>query len=250
VLESLPPAGRFTPRDLDADLLLVAGGSGITPVLSILESALHAGQGRITLLYANRDERSVIFAWRLAALEREHPGRLVILHWLESLQGTPNRDTLRSRLAPYAGHEAFVCGPAPFMAGVRSALADLEVPADRIHVEEFVSLTGDPFADPVALDESIDDADAATVEVTLDGEKRSLPWSRSRSLLDVLLAAGLQAPYSCREGACSACACVVLAGDVKLERNEVLDATDLAEGIVLACQARPVSDEVRISYDA
>ncbi|GAA3661908.1 ferredoxin--NADP reductase [Nocardioides ginsengisoli] len=250
VVDALRPAGVFTPGDLDQDLLLAAAGSGVTPVLSILRSALEAGTGRITLLYANRDESSVIFAQALADLERAHPERLVVVHWLESLQGLPDVASLAARLAPYADREAYLCGPVPFMAAAEKALVDLlGAPAQRVHREEFVSLTGDPFAAPAAIVED-DDADAAELEVELDGETRTLPWSRSRSLLDVLLAAGLDAPYSCREGACSACACVVREGEVSMAVNQVLDDDDLADGIVLGCQAVPASDRVRVSYDA
>lgn len=249
VLDALPPAGVFTPRDLDADLLLVAAGSGITPVMSILRTVLSEGRGHVVLHYANRDERSVIFAEQLAALERDHPHRLVVHHWLESLQGLPSAATLSARLVPYAVREAFLCGPTPFMAAARESLLAAGAPASRVHVEEFRSLTGDPFAgrDPEV---ATDDTDAALVEVDLDGERHELRWPRSQKLLDLLLATGLPAPYSCREGACSACACVVLEGEVKLERNDVLEAADLADGIVLACQALPVSDSVRVSYDA
>ena len=251
VVESLRPAGVFTPGDLDQDLLLAAAGSGVTPVLSILRSALDAGTGRIALLYANRDESSVIFARALADLERAHPDRLVVVHWLESLQGLPDVASLAARLAPYADREAYLCGPVPFMAAAEKALVDvLGAPASRVHREEFVSLTGDPFAAPEPLAADGSDVDAAELEVELDGEKRTLPWSRSRSLLDVLLAAGLDAPYSCREGACSACACVVREGEVSMAVNQVLDADDLTDGIVLGCQAVPVSDRVSVSYDA
>lgn len=249
VVEALPPAGLFTPRDLDADLLLVAAGSGVTPVMSILRTALTEGRGHVVLLYANRDDRSVIFARQLRDLEVAHPDRLVVHHWLESLQGLPSRSALAARLAPYADREAFLCGPEPFMAAARVALLDAGAESGRVHVEEFRSLTGDPFSAPEPA-EAVDDPDAALVEVDLDGTRHELRWPRSRKLLDVLLAAGVAAPYSCREGACSACACVVLDGEVKLERNDVLDAADLADGIILGCQALPVTDVVRISYDA
>ncbi|MBM7517373.1 ferredoxin--NADP reductase [Nocardioides nitrophenolicus] len=248
VVDALRPAGTFTPRDLDRDLLLVAAGSGVTPVLSILRSALAAGTGHVVVLYANRDERSVILGPELAALEQAHPDRLVVLHWLESLHGLPDDERLAARLTPYAGREAFVCGPALFMRAVEKALAAAGADPALVHVEEFVSLTGDPFAAPEPLAPASDE-DAAELEVTLDGETHTLPWARSRPLTDVLLAAGLPAPYSCREGACSACACVVSEGEVAMAVNQVLDDADLADGLVLGCQARPVSDRVRVSYD-
>lgn len=249
VVDALPPAGRFTPADLDSDLLLVAAGSGITPVMSILTSVLEAGAGRVALLYANRDEQSVIFADRIAELERRYAGRLVVLHWLESLQGLPDVEMLAARLAPFADRETFVCGPGTFMEAVQKAVVTLGMPAERCHKEEFVSLTGDPFAAPDASDRADDDLDGAEAEVELDGVTHSLAWGRSRTLLDVLLAAGIDAPYSCREGACSACACVVIDGEVEMENNQILDQVDLDDGIVLSCQARPVSDRVRVTYD-
>ena len=244
VLESLPPGGVFTPRSLDEDLLLVAAGSGITPVVSILKSCLWGGAARITLVYANRDENSVIFADELRGLQAEFAGRLTVVHWLESVQGIPAAPALRGLLAPYA-REAFVCGPAPFMDLVTAVLTELGVAADRIHLEKFVSLTADPFLAPPAPD-----GRSSTVEVSLDGETHHLTWPHSRPLLDVLLDAGLPAPYSCREGACSACSCFVVGGEVKMRKNDVLDAQDIADGLVLGCQALPISDHIQVSYDA
>ncbi|MFF0536140.1 2Fe-2S iron-sulfur cluster-binding protein [Streptomyces coelicoflavus] len=248
-LQVLRPAGTFTPDSLDGDFLLFAAGSGITPVMSILTSALHAGTGRVTLVYANRDEQSVIFREELTALAREYGDRLTVLHWLESLQGRPTAAGLRALAAPYAARPAFVCGPGPFMDLATGALADLGVPAGRITVERFTSLTGDPFAEPDNDTEAGTEGPVSTAEVELDGVSRTVDWPRGRPLLDVLLAAGLDAPYSCREGACSACACVLVEGEVVMERNEVLDAQDLADGLVLACQARPVSDRLKVTYD-
>jgi 3-ketosteroid 9alpha-monooxygenase subunit B len=248
-LEVLPPAGTFVPRDLTGDFLLLAGGSGITPVLSILKTALHAGPGQVTLLYANRDESSVIFRDELVALGAEYPERLVVVHWLESVQGLPGEPALRQLLAPYQDREAFVCGPGRFMDLAVRTLTGLGFPRDRVHQEVFTSLEGDPFA-VVEVPVETGDGTAAEVVVELDGAVTSHTWPSGSNLLDVLLAAGLPAPSSCREGACSACACVLQEGSVDLERNEVLDAADLAEGLILACQARATSPVVKVSYDA
>lgn len=246
---ALPPAGVFTPASLDEDVLLFAAGSGITPVLSILKSVLADGAGHCVLIYANRDERSVIFADELADLSARHPGRLVVVHWLESVQGLPSRPQLAALAGPWREREAFVCGPAPFMDAVSAALIGSGADRKRVHVEKFVSLNGDPFdtATPDVVD-SIDSGDHAAVEVELDGETRALPWPRHQVLLDVLLANGLEAPYSCREGACSACTCRVVSGQVAMRHNEILDEADLAEGYVLACQAVPVTDTVQVTY--
>jgi 3-ketosteroid 9alpha-monooxygenase subunit B len=266
-LDTMPPAGTFTPRSLDADLLLVAAGSGITPVMSILRAALAAGSGRLVLLYANRDERSVIFADELRELAAAYPARLVVLHWLESLKGLPGRAALAALAAPHAEREVFLCGPAPFMDAMTHALRDLGVPRKRLHIERFVSLTEDPFAaladasvtaagsveSPAESSDGSPAEDSAevvsSVEVRLDGEHHTFRWPAGTVLLDLLRDRGLDAPFSCREGACSACACRVTAGEVKMRRNEVLDQTDLDEGYVLACQALPITESVSVSYD-
>lgn len=260
-LTVLPPSGIFTPASLDADLLLLAAGSGITPIISIAKSALARGSGRVVLLYANRDESSVIFAEELTSLAAKHPDRFVVVHWLESLQGLPTPAHVRALAAPFTTYDAFVCGPGPFMQGATMALKELGFPRERRHQEKFVSLGGNPFEDAAALAVEEDDeevvADGAVLrespaELTgvLDGQEFAFDdWAPTTRLLDHLLARGLDAPFSCREGSCSACACRVLEGEVSMVHNEVLDADDLAEGIRLACQSLPVSDRVRISYE-
>ncbi len=249
-LDVLAPAGVFCPSSMDEDFLLLAAGSGITPVMAILKSVLASGSGRVVLVYANRDERSVIFAAELAALASEYGSRLVVVHWLESLQGLPDVASLRGLAAPFVSHEAFVCGPAPFMAAVRSALAQLGFARDRVHVEKYTSLSGNPFeaASPV-VEEAPSDESPVSLTVSLDGVTRSVSWPRQRKLLDHLLEEGFDAPYSCREGQCSACACRLVSGEVKMLHNEVLDGEDIADGIVLACQSLPLTDDVSISYE-
>lgn len=245
-LEILRPSGAFTPKSLDEDVLLLAGGSGITPVMSILKSCLRAGTGSVALVYANRDEQSVIFRDELAALADEYPDRFTVVHWLESVQGLPTESGIRALVAPYAGREVFVCGPGPLMELGRVVLTGLNVPAERITVERFSSLSGDPFADDgTVLDTS---GPSSTVEVEVDGQHHTVSWPRGDKLLDVLLDAGVDAPFSCREGACSACACILLEGEVTLDNNEILDRQDLDEGLILACQARPVTDRVKVTY--
>ena len=253
----LPPSGIFTPASLDDDLLLFAGGSGITPVISIAKSALAKGSAKVVLLYANRDERSVIFAEELAELSRKHPDRFVVVHWLESVQGLPAAEHIKAFAAHFLDFDAFVCGPGPFMQGVVDALKQLGFPRERRHQEKFISLGGNPFGDEVedVSSDAEDDEPAArkgpaTVTGELDGQPFAFDdWPPDQKLLDFLLDKGLDAPYSCREGNCSACACRLLEGEVRMAANEVLDADDLADGIRLACQSLPVSDEVTISYE-
>ena len=263
----LPPSGIFTPADLDADLLLFAGGSGITPIMSITRTALRQGSGRIVLFYANRDENSVIFAAALTELAAEHPDRLLVVHWLESVQGLPTpgaaegvrggvRDVRRVRLRPGAVHE-----------GDRRRAEELEFPRERRHQEKFVSLGGNPFGDlhDVEVGRGRDRGrrdrrgrrrrGRAPPPTSRRGRSSSRSSSTARrtpsttgqpgtKLLEYLESKGVKAPYSCREGECSACACRLLEGEVKMLHNDVLDDEDLAEGIRLGCQSVPVTDTV------
>jgi 3-ketosteroid 9alpha-monooxygenase subunit B len=243
VLDVLPPAGTFTPRSLDADFLLLAGGSGITPVLSILKSALAAGRGRVVLIYANADERSVIFGSQLRELQASAPGRLVVLHWLDSVAGPPTQAALREVARPYSGYEAFICGPDLYMAAAKEALASLGVPPARVHVERFLSLAENPFEASADIG-----GVSASLAVCLDDEPHRLDWAAGSRMLDAMLEAGLDAPYSCREGVCGACACRLISGEVEMAHNEVLDDRDLADGYILACQSVAVSTEVSVDY--
>ena len=266
-LRVLPPSGIFTPKDVDADFLLFAGGSGITPVMSIARTALEKGTGKVVLLYANEDESSVIFARELAELADEYADRFTVVHWLVSVQGLPSQQKLATFASYFVSHTAFVCGPAPFMKATTDALKELGFPRERRHQEKFVSLGGNPFGDVeevLAAEKELAEADDAdetddaepavvgpiAVEVELDGQQYAFDdWQGDQVLLEYLEEKGLDAPFSCREGNCSACACVVLEGDLRLQHNEVLDADDLADGIRLVCQARPLTDKVRISYN-
>ncbi|MFE2957186.1 2Fe-2S iron-sulfur cluster-binding protein [Nocardia tengchongensis] len=248
-IEVLPPSGVFTPKNLDEDLLLFAAGSGITPVMSILKSALARGNGRIVVVYANRDHESVIFARELRELADKNPQRVVVIHWLETLQGLPTADAFAALVAPYTAYEAFMCGPKPFMDRVHDALGQLDMPRNRTHAEVFNSLSGDPFADVAPTEISAEEAaDAASVEVELDGETHEMTWPRSQTLVDIMLSKGLDVPYSCLEGECGSCACTVLEGEVEMENAEILDPEDIANGYILGCQARPVTDHLKIQF--
>jgi 3-ketosteroid 9alpha-monooxygenase subunit B len=188
VLDILQPAGFFTPRSPDDDLLLVAAGSGITPVMSILRYLLAAGSGHAVLVYANRDRESVIFDADLRALERAHGDRLTVVHWLESERGLPDAAQLRELLVAHAGRDTFVCGPTAFMAAVDTALRGIDGPRGRVHVEKFVSLPDDPFEEPAAeAPDAAAGGDEGTIEVELDGERHTVPWAAGARLLDVLV---------------------------------------------------------------
>jgi 3-ketosteroid 9alpha-monooxygenase subunit B len=243
----LAPSGTFVPKTLDSDFVLLSAGSGITPIMSICKSALSEGGGKVVLVYANRDQRSVIFADALRELAATYPDRLTVVHWLESLQGLPSANALAQLAAPFTDRQAFICGPGPFMEAAREALESLKVPAAQIHLEVFKSLDSDPFAAVTIEDDS--DTPPASAVVELDGQTHTVSWPRKAKLLDVLLDAGLDAPFSCREGHCGACATTLRNGKVSMEVNDVLEQQDLDDGLILACQAHPETDSVEVTYD-
>ena len=245
VLDVLPPAGTFVPSSLDDDFLLLAAGSGITPVMSILKSVLAAGRGRVVLVYANQDERSVIFGSALKDLSASAGSRLLLVHWLDALQGLPTADRLVPIFRPFAAYQIFASGPDPFLAVVKAAASAVGVPHRGVHVERFLSLQHNPFETPEPVAGGI----AATLEVTLDGATSSLAWPAGTRMLDVMLDAGLDAPFSCREGICGACACQLADGKVEMASNEVLEDADIADGLILACQSVALTPEVRVSYE-
>jgi 3-ketosteroid 9alpha-monooxygenase subunit B len=264
-IKVLPPEGIFTPKTLDHDLLLFAGGSGVTPIISIARHALKSGDRKVVVFYANRDEKSVIFAEEWSEMARTYPDRLQVIHWLESVQGLPTEEQLQAFTADHSTYEAFVCGPAPYMKMVMTVLRALEFPRERRHQEKFVSLGGNPFGDAVAeaqaaaeIAEAESDDEQPVVagpegpvrlEVELDGETYTYDdWTPGMTMLEYLESKGLKAPYSCRAGECSACAIRLIEGEVRMDHNDVLEAEDLDEGIRLGCQSHPMTEKVSVSY--
>lgn len=246
-LEVMPPAGVFSPATLDGDFLLAAGGSGITPVFSILRAVLAQGGGRVRLLYANRDEGSVIFRDALKALAAAHPARLQVIHWLDSVQGTPSVAQLAGFGYSFEAAQAFICGPGPFMDAMASGLAEAGLEASRIHVERFISLPDEEDAPPIeAATPPV--VDSAQVSLLLDGSEHRFACGGGETLLAAAERHGLNLPQSCRVGLCASCMCQVEEGEVVLHHNEALDARDLARRWTLACQATPATPQLRIKF--
>ncbi len=244
-IEVKPPAGHFTPHSIDDDFILFAGGSGITPIFSIIRSALIGGRGRLYLIYANRDEESVIYRDQLNALANQHPSRFTVIHLLDSVQGLPTTAQLGELARPWTRADCYVCGPEAFMDCALEAIRGLGVAPARIHVERFVSLPDEEDAAPVVEASANGEI---RLEVELDGVRHELSCSRGEPLLDAMLRAGLKAPHSCQSGACGSCMCTLEAGEVHLRHNQVLDKNDLKQGWILACQAIADSTTVRVRF--
>lgn len=248
-LEVAPPAGMFVAKSFDRDFLMYAGGSGITPVFSILRSVLAASKSRVRLVFANRDERSVIFGKELARLSQQHPTRLQVIHWLDSVQGIPSQAQLAELARGWEQSQCFICGPGVFMDAAAAALKDLGVPHADVHIERFASLPED--ADDVTPAAAPAEGEvAAEIEAELDGILTKTTCQPGQLLIEALEAAGMAPPFSCRSGACAACMCKLDAGEVELVHNHVLGQNDLDQGWILCCQAIPKSSKIKISYPA
>ena len=165
----LAPSGMFVPKTLDTDFLLLAAGSGITPMMAILKSALSEGSGKVALIYANRDENSVIFAGALRELAAKYPDRLTVVHWLETVQGLPSAAALAGLAAPYAGPRRLHLRPGTIHGRPPRRRSKRRCGTERVHIEVFKSLESDPFAAVVIEDDDSDEGPATAV-VTLDGE--------------------------------------------------------------------------------
>lgn len=248
VLETMRPAGVFVLQDRATPLVLFGAGSGITPVISIVKSALARTSRRVRLVYANRDAGSIIFRDELDALAAAHGDRLEVVHRLDVDHGFLDAAGVRAYVGADLDADFYVCGPTPFMDTVESTLGALGVPDGQIFVERFVSI-GDPHGAVHASPESkAGDAAPATVRVRLDGQDHDVPYAAGKTLLAAAREAGLEPPFACEEGYCSCCMAKLVRGSVRMAANDALDAKQLAEGWVLTCQSVPTSDEVEVEY--
>lgn len=249
-LKALKPSGMFGPEGWDVDFVLIAAGSGITPMMSILKTALLQHKNRITLVYANQNRDSVIFAEHLTELQSRFPERLDVHHWYTSESGLPTATGLASmNVTTPSDCEAFLCGPTQYMNVAEEWLARTGTTAHRTHREVFSSFDSNPFQ---ARGASISDepgANSVAAQVEIDGMETEFTWNADTKLLDRLLELGLDPPYVCREGTCGGCAYTLTEGTVTMLANETLDEYELQHGVRLACQSVPDSTSVRAVFD-
>ncbi len=258
-VEVLPPSGFFSPRtDTPGEHVLLAAGSGITPMLSIAGSVLAADRtSRVTLLYGNRRSDTVMFADELADLKDRYLGRFQLLHVLsretrdaELLTGRLDAERVGALLGALVDvgrvDHWWLCGPYGMVAGARELLADLGVPGERVHQELFHA-EDEPVAD--RIEEAPADGELSEVTLVLDGRGSTLSLPRDRSILDGAQRARPDLPFACKGGVCGTCRALVTQGEVVMRRNFALEEKELAEGYVLTCQARPVTDRVTVDYD-
>ena len=263
-LDVMTPHGSFTTEfDSAAERRYVgfAGGSGITPVISLIRTALAAEpRSRFTLFYGNRDSNSVIFLEALAALKDRYMGRFELYHFLsdeegdvELFNGMLDRQTCDEAIEnliddPAAIDAWFICGPGPMMDAAEKALLEKDVAKDRIHIERFTA--GRPSAALAAQIAALqEEAAGQTISVTLDGRTRKVEFSAA-NILDSAREAGLPAPFACKAGVCATCRAKVTKGKVEMAARYGLTDEEVAAGYVLTCQSVPVGEGVAVDYDA
>jgi ferredoxin-NADP reductase len=241
-IDVLVPAGLFVLRALETPIVTFAGGSGITPVLSIVKTALLTSTREIVLVYANRDAQSVIFAEALETLRAGSGGRLSLHHHLDSEKGFLDAAACAELVGDRTGADFYVCGPGPFMDVVEAGLARRGVDPERLFIERF---------------EPPDEAPAAGVEseteslvVRIRGRKHEVAYQLGESILHAVRRAGLEPPFACEAGTCGTCMALVVEGRAAMRVNNALDADEVEEGYVLTCQAIPTSREVVVDYEA
>ncbi len=223
------PAGVFTLRDHPTPIVAFAGGSGITPVISLVKSALATTDRRVRLLYANRDEQSVIFRAELDALVAEHGDRLEVVHHLDTEQGFVHSDLVRTFVGDELDADFYLCGPAPFMDVIEDALEVCAVASEQVFVERFAfaaSVREEPPATALvaALTEPAEVVGTETVTIVLGGRATEVKYQAGETFLETARRAGLRAPFSCESGSCATCMARLEVGEAKMRVNNALDA--------------------------
>jgi ring-1,2-phenylacetyl-CoA epoxidase subunit PaaE len=241
----------------------IAGGSGITPILSIMKTVLgREPMSRFTLIYGNRMLRSTMFKEELEDLKNRYMTRLVLHHvFSDDPTDAPLNTGLidRHKMAEFLGSvlpadaidQVYICGPFQMNDEAEAALLAAGVAEDRIHIERFgvATPTGEPVG-AVVHEAKPGDAESARIVIVRDGMRREIEFSKDQpSILDAASAAGMEVPFSCTSGVCGTCRAKLVEGKVRMERNFALDKAEVAGGFVLTCQAHPLTERVVLSFD-
>jgi ring-1,2-phenylacetyl-CoA epoxidase subunit PaaE len=263
-LDVMPPNGQFhaTPdAGNEKQYVAFAAGSGITPILSIMSSLLHAEpRSRIALFYGNRTQGTTMFIDDLFALKNRYPDRLQ-LHFLFSredqefeiaagrLDDAKVRELYKHFCVGAPPDEAYICGPDTMIDTVTGALLHLGIASNNIHAERFGAQRKSA-AYKVTVTSIPEGVDSARITVLMDGHEKSFAMARGLgNIVDAAAEHGVELPYSCKGGVCATCRTFVEKGEVAMATNYGLEPWEVEKGFVLACQSTPVSDEVLLNYD-
>jgi 3-ketosteroid 9alpha-monooxygenase subunit B len=240
-IDVMRPTGLFVLHERAVPIVAFAGGSGITPVISIIKSALATTERRIDLVYANRDADSVIFVDELERLRARSGGRLLLHHHLDTESGFLDP----ARCAEFVGNDIdadfYICGPGPYMDTVEAGLATLGVEPSQVFIERFV------LPEPAASEPEISATES--VVIRLEGRETTLAYQAGDTILNAARRGGLNPPFSCESGNCATCMAHLDSGTAGMRVNNALTPEEVDTGWVLTCQGLPTSREVVVDYD-
>ncbi len=259
-MDVMTPMGNFYSEMNPANkknYILFAGGSGITPMLSILKTVLKAEpQSKIILFYGNNDEASIIFKDQINKLAAENADRLKIYHILNNapagyssaLQGLmtkeKNLSLIKEQVNLNDDNEFFICGPVPMMDNVMAAITEIKVPASKIHIEYFTAPVNAEDVKPTTPGK-----EGITATIVMDGDEHVVTLEPNETILEAALRIGLDAPYACQGGSCCTCRALLQSGAVDMAVNYALSVSEVKKGYILTCQSRPSTSVVTVNYD-
>lgn len=259
VIDVMIPMGNFftemNPNN-KKNYVLFAGGSGITPMMSILKTVLKSEpNSTVNLFYGNNDEASIIFKNQIEQLALSNANRFKVFHLLanssshpEALKGLMTKEKsielIKSYVDVNADNEYFVCGPTPMMDNVSAALKELKANEELIHIEYFTAPVTDA---PVPA--STNTVSGTSAKIIIDGDEHQVVLEENETVLEAALRIGLDAPYACQGGSCCTCRALLEEGKVEMAVNYALSASEVKQGYILTCQSRPTTSSVVVNYD-
>lgn len=245
-IHAAPPEGRFLLRENGDAIVAFAGGSGITPIMSLIRTALATTSRPVRLFYANRSRDGVIFAEALTRLADGHPDRLSVTHHFDDDRGVVTASAIEAFLDGLAdGADHYICGPGPFMDTVEATVLTAGAPRERVHLERFTVAVDE--AEAAGAAESSQGTEQVVIE--LDRQTTTAEYRAGNTLLQTARTAGLRAPASCETGSCGTCMARIVDGSARMLNNDALDDDEVAEGWVLTCQSLPTSRTVHVVYE-
>lgn len=264
LIQAMPPMGKFhvplSPAN-EKSYLGCAGGSGITPVLSIIKTTLSTEpNSSFTLVYANRAINTIMFREEIEDLKNRYMGRLNVIHVLEHdsqdidlFTGRVDGEKCDQLFAHWIDiasvDTAFICGPEPMMLAISAALERHGLAKDQIKFELFASGQGGQLPQRVVATAADGTVPTTQTRITLDGATQGIEMRRDQSILEAALENAIEAPYACKAGVCSTCRCKVIEGEVEMIANHALEDYEVRAGYVLSCQSYPTTSKVSVDYD-
>ncbi len=255
VLEVMPPDGRFVLDNTINNVTCFAAGSGITPILSIITSLLEANTtNKAVLVYGNKSSKETMFYKELEGLKQQYQDRFAIVYTYSQAQeenalfGRIEKSTVnyakKNALASTNFDAYYLCGPEEMIHLVSDTLKENGIADDNINYELFTAASNDTTADTGSIAEG-----ESTITIMLDDEETTFTMDKSKYILDVILKEDLDPPYSCQGGVCSSCIAKVTTGEAKMVKNQILTDSEVAEGLILTCQAHATTATITVDFD-